>query len=116
MAGCPFRNFQDCPQHSKTSGCELWMTYSGSKDSLESRMEGCALALAPMLLLENANCLGLVAGEVQKVGAEVSASRVESIAEGTALRRQFVSLARGRTELVEADHSKTLTMEVGNGS
>ena len=115
MAGCPFRNFQECPQHSKAGGCELWMSYSGSKASLESRMEGCALALAPMLLLENANCLGLVAGEVQKVGSEVSAGRVESIAEGRALRQQFVSLAKGRAELVEADHSGTM-MEVGHGN
>ena len=67
MAGCPYRNFEDCPQHNKKGGCELWMSYSGKGGVTDANMEGCALVLTPMLLLENANALGLVAGEVNKV-------------------------------------------------
>ena len=45
---------------------------------------------------------------MSKVGAEVSAARCENIAEGKALRQQFVSLANGNKTLVEADHSHTM--------
>ena len=61
-----------------------------------------------MLLLEQANVTGQLAGEMSKVGAEVSAARCENIAEGKALRQQFVSLANGSKALVEADHSHTM--------
>ena len=91
MAGCPFRGFEECPEHNKKGGCALWMSYSGGKDSMQASFEGCAFTLTPMLLLEQANLTGRVAGEVSKVGAEVSAARCETIAEGKALRKQFVS-------------------------
>lgn len=84
------------------------MSYSGGKDSMQASFEGCAFTLTPMLLLEQANLTGRVAGEVSKVGAEVSAARCETIAEGKALRKQFVSLANGSKALVEADHSHTM--------
>ena len=108
MAGCPFKNFEECPEHSKKGGCALWMSYSGGKDSMQASFEGCALTLTPMLLLEQANVTGQLAGEMSKVGAEVSAARCENIAEGKALRQQFVSLATGSKALVEADHSHTM--------
>ena len=75
---------------------------------MQASFEGCAFTLTPMLLLEQANLTGRVAGEVSKVGAEVSAARCETIAEGKALRKQFVSLANGSKALVEADHSHTM--------
>lgn len=108
MAGCPFKNFEECPEHSKKGGCALWMSYSGGKDSMQASFAGCALALTPMLLLEQANVTGRLAGEMSKVGAEVSAARCENIAEGKALRQQFVSLANGHRVLIEADHSGTM--------
>ena len=107
-AGCPFRGFDECPEHSKKGGGALWMSYSGSKDSMQASFEGCAFTLTPMLLLEQANVTGQLAGEMSKVGAEVSAARCENIAEGKALRQQFVSLANGSKALVEADHSHTM--------
>lgn len=108
MAGCPFKGLDECPEHSKKGGCALWMSYSGSKDSMQASFEGCAFTLTPMLLLEQANVTGQLAGEMSKVGAEVSAARCENIAEGKALRQQFVSLATGSKALVEADHSHTM--------
>ena len=108
MAGCPFKNFEDCPEHSKRGGCAMWMSYTGGKDTMNASFEGCALQLTPMLLLEQANVTGMLAGEMSKVGAEVSAARCENIAEGKALRQQFVSLANGNKTLVEADHSHTM--------
>ena len=108
MAGCPFKGFEECPEHSKKGGCALWMSDSGGKDSMQASFEGCALTLTPMLLMEQANVTGMLAGEMSKVGAEVSAARCENIAEGKALRQQFVSLANGNRTLVEADHSHTM--------
>ena len=108
MAGCPFKNFEECPEHSKKGGCALWMSYTGSKDNVQSSFEACAFTLTPMLLLEQANVTGMLAGEMSKVGAEVSAARCENIAEGKALRQQFVSLANGNKTLVEADHFHTM--------
>jgi len=108
MAGCPFKNFEECPEHSKKGGCALWMSYTGSKDNVQSSFEGCAFTLAPMLLLEQANVTGMLAGEVSKVGAEVSAARCENIEEGRALREQFYTLASGKPRLVQADHSSTM--------
>lgn len=108
MAGCPFRNFEECPEHNRKGGCALWMSYSGSKDSMNTSFEGCAFTLAPMLLMEQANVTGMVAGEISKVGAEVSAARCENIEEGRALRKQFYTLASGKPVLVEADHSRTM--------
>ncbi len=45
MAGCPYRNFEDCPQHNKKGRCELWMSYSGKGGVTDANMEGCALVL-----------------------------------------------------------------------
>ena len=61
-----------------------------------------------MLLMEQANVTGMLAGEMSKVGAEVSASRCENIEEGRAMRKQFVALANGHRVLIEADHSGTM--------
>ena len=108
MSGCPFRNFAECPEHNKAGGCELWMSYSGSKDSVNASFEGCAFTLTPMLLMEQVNVTGMLAGEVSKVGAEVSAARCENIEEGRALREQFYTLASGKPRLVQADHSSTM--------
>ena len=103
---CPFRNFEECPEHNKKGGCSFWISYTSNREGLESQMEGCAVTLTPMLLLENANNLGIVAGEMNKVGAEVSALRDENIKENEANRMQFVSLAHGNKELVKAEHVK----------
>ncbi len=73
MSGCPYRNFDECPQHNKKGGCEFWMSYSSTSGVTEAAMEGCAVVLTPMLLLEQANALGKVAGQVNGVAAEVSA-------------------------------------------
>lgn len=78
MPGCPFRNFDPCPEHNKAGGCSLWLAYASNSGVTEAHMEGCALALSPMLLMENANALGNVAGEVDRLGAEISAHRVEN--------------------------------------
>ena len=40
MAGCPFKGFEECPEHSKKGGCALWMSYSGGKDSMQASFEG----------------------------------------------------------------------------
>ena len=108
MAGCPFRNFEDCPEHSKKGGCAMWVSYTGGKDTMNASFEGCALQLTPMLLMEQANVTGMLAGEMSKVGAEVSASRCENIKEGEAMREQLVALASGHRVLIEADHSGTM--------
>lgn len=108
MAGCPYRNFEDCPQHNKKGGCELWMSYSGKGGVTDANMEGCDLVLTPMLLLENANALGLVAGEVNKVGAEVSAGRVENLRECEATRRQLIGLAYGDPALIQPEHTAAI--------
>lgn len=56
-------------------------------------MNGCALTLTPLLLLENANNLGIVAGEISKTAAEISAGRSENVKNGEATRQQLLSLA-----------------------
>lgn len=107
--GCPFKKFEPCPEHSKTGGCNFWMSYtSNSSDTLAAQIEGCAITLTPMLLLENANNLGVVAGEVNKCAAEISASRVENIREQEANRNQFISLAQGERTLIKARPLKGL--------
>ena len=105
MPGCPLRNFESCPEHNKKGGCQFWLTYASSTGTTEANVSGCAMVLTPLLLLENANALGIVAGEVNKVGAEVSAGRVENIKENNATREQLVTLAKGSTVLVLPDHN-----------
>ena len=114
MAGCPFRNFEPCPEHDKQGGCALWLAYSANRAAAEARIEGCALKLTPMLLVEQVNNLAVVAGEVQKVGAEVSAGRSENIKTGEAARRQLVALASGQRGLVRPDY--TGTAAIGNAT
>lgn len=106
--GCPLRNFKECPEHNKKGGCNFWMSYTSNKDTANAQMEGCAIVLTPILLLENANNLGIVAGEVNKVGAEVSASRVENIKEQQANRTQFINLALGNNQLINANHDNNI--------
>lgn len=108
---CPFRNFEDCPEHNKQNGCSFWIAYSSNREGLDAHMEGCAITLTPILLLENANYLGVVAGEINKVGAEISSGRSEAIQTGTALRNQLLNLAKGERTLVNADYSSTMKLE-----
>jgi len=111
---CPYRNFKKCPENNKKDGCAFWLNYTSNSDTQNANVEGCAVVLTPMLLLENSNNLGIVAGEINKVGAEVSASRVEIIRENEANRQQFVNLAYGHKELVIANHNTT--KQIGSGS
>lgn len=104
---CPFRNFEECPEHNKKGGCSFWIAYATNNQGTEAHMEGCAITLTPILLLENANNLGAVAGEISKVGAEVSAGRCESVKNGEATRMQLLALASGVRELVQPDYSTT---------
>lgn len=108
---CPFRNFEECPEHNKKGGCSFWISYATNREGLEAQIEGCAVTLTPMLLLENANNLGAVAGEVNKVGAEISAGRSEAVKTGAAMRSQLLSLACGERYLIEPDYSATLKIE-----
>lgn len=110
---CPFRNFEECPEHNKKGGCSFWMAYASSREGLDAHMDGCAITLTPLLLLELANNLGAVAGEVSKVGAEVSAGRNENIRNGEATRRQFLALAQGTLQLVTPDYSGINALEGG---
>ena len=108
---CPFRNFEECPEHNKKGGCSFWLSYATNREGLEAQIEGCAVTLTPMLLLENANNLGAVAGEVSKVGAEISAGRSEAVKNGEATRLQLLELASGQRHLVQPDYSSTLKIE-----
>ena len=108
---CPFRNFEDCPEHSKKGGCAFWLSYAANRQNVEAQVEGCAVTLTPLLLLENANNLGAVAGEISKVGAEVSAGRCESVRNGEATRMQLLALASGQRRLVQPDFAATLQLE-----
>lgn len=105
MAGCPLRNFEECPQHNKKGGCEWWIGYSSNSGITDAKVDGCAVVLQPLLLLENANALGMVEGRINQVSAEISAGRVENIKEGDALRKQLLNLAFGEKELVLPMHS-----------
>mgnify|MGYP006991660231 CR=1 FL=1 len=110
---CPFRNFEECPEHNKKGGCSFWLSYATNREGLEAQIEGCAVTLTPMLLLENANNLGAVAGEVNKVGAEISAGRSEAVKNGAATRAQLLALACGERGIVEPDYSATLKIATG---
>jgi len=115
MSGCPFRNFEDCPEHNKKGGCSLWLSYSANNAAADAQVEGCSLVLTPMLLIQQVNNLAVVADEVTKVGAEVSAGRAENIRTGEAARRQLLSLASGQRELVLPDYTNTMKIaEVRN--
>lgn len=109
---CPFRNFEECPEHNKKGGCSFWIAYTSNRDAMEAHMEGCAITLTPMLLLETANNMGHVAGEVSKVGAEISAGRSEAVKNGAATRAQLLALASGSRAMVEPDYSATLNIEM----
>ena len=104
MAGCPLRNFEECPEHNKKGGCEWWLGYASNSDSSDARLEGCAVVLLPFLQVEHANALGTIAGEVRRVSSEVSAERCENIKEGAALRQQLFFMAGGERVLVNPEH------------
>lgn len=108
MAGCPLRNFEECPQHNKRGGCEWWMGYHSKSGVTDADMQGCAVVLQPLLQLEHANALGMLEGRMNQLSAEVSAGRVEHIREGDALRRQLLSLASGERTLVRPRHGEGL--------
>lgn len=40
MAGCPFKGFEECPEHSKKGGCALWMSYSGGEGQYAGELRG----------------------------------------------------------------------------
>lgn len=111
MAGCPFRNFEECPEHNKKGGCTMWLSYTANNAAAEASVEGCSLTLTPLLLIQQINNLAVVASEVNKVGAEVSAGRCENIRTGQAVREQLLSLACGHRGLVEPDYSTTMKIE-----
>jgi hypothetical protein len=111
MAGCPFKNFEECPEHDKKGGCEMWLSYSANGSTTEAHVEGCSIKLTPLILIQQVNNLAVVAGEVQKVGAEVSAGRSENIKTGEAARMQLLALATGRREFVRPDYSSTMKIE-----
>jgi len=71
-------------------------------------MEGCAIVLQPMIMVENANMLNKTAIHVDQCSAEISAGRVESLKEGDALRKQLLNLALGGRELVVPQHNACL--------
>lgn len=106
MAGCPYRNFEECPQHNKKGGCEFWLSYNSNSKSTDASVEGCAIVLTPLLLIQNVNNMGVVASEINKVNAEISAARVESIKENQANRQQLLSLATGNRFLINPDYKK----------
>lgn len=101
MAGCPLRNFEECPEHNKKGGCEWWIGYSSKSGVTDANMQGCAVVLQPLLMLENANALGMMEGRINQLSAEVSAGRVENVKEGDALRKQLLHLASGGRTLVQ---------------
>jgi hypothetical protein len=105
MAGCPLKNFEECPQHNKKGGCEWWIGYTSNSGVTDAKMEGCAVVLQPLLMLENANALGMMEGRINQLSAEMSAGRVENLKEGDALRKQLLHLATGGRDLVEPKHS-----------
>lgn len=111
MAGCPLRNFEECPEHNKKGGCEWWIGYSSKTGVTDANMQGCAVVLQPLLLLEQANALGMVEGRINQVSAEISAGRVESVKEGDALRRQLLNLALGSRTLVQPAHSVSINAQ-----
>lgn len=111
---CPFRSFEECPEHNKKGGCSFWMAYASSREGMDARMDGCAITLTPLLLLEMANNLGVVAGEVRKVGAEVSAGRCENVKNGDATRRQLLALAQRTTRLIVPEYSTLIPLEGEN--
>lgn len=104
MAGCPLRGFEECPQHNKKGGCEWWIGYSSKSGITDAQMEGCAVVLQPLLMLENANALGMVEGRINQVSAEISAGRVENVKEGDALRKQLLHLASGGRDFIVPEH------------
>ena len=108
MAGCPLKNFEECPEHNKKGGCEWWMAYSSKSGVTDANMQGCAVVLQPLLMLENANALGMMEGRINQVSAEISAGRVETLKEGDALRQQLVSLAVGNREVIQPHHNTSI--------
>lgn len=104
MAGCPLRNFEECPQHNKKGGCEWWMAYASNSGVTDAHMEGCAIVLGPLLQIEHANALGKVASEVRLGVSEMSAARNDGMKEGEALRKQLFLMANGNRVLVSPDY------------
>ena len=105
MAGCPYRNFKECPKHNKNGGCELWMDYTTNRKDVDAKIEGCALVLTPLLLIENINNLQVNSVKVSEVAAEISKARMENIKENRANRKQLCSLANGNRELINPNYN-----------
>lgn len=108
MTGCPYRNFEECPQHNKKGGCEFWISYSSNSETSNSKLEGCAIVLTPIILVQQINNTGVLASEVNKMSSEISASRVEAIKENEANRKQLLSLVQGERVLIKPNHNLKL--------
>lgn len=108
---CPLNNFAECPEHNKKGGCAFWMSYNSNSKSVDAKAEGCAVVLTPMLLIQQINNTAVLCSEMNKVGAEVSAGRVENIRTGEAARQQLILLASGKHELVRPDYTSTTNIK-----
>lgn len=104
MSGCPYKNFEECPQHNKKGGCEFWLSYNTNSETTDAKIEGCAVVLTPLLIIQQINNAGVISNEVSKLGAEISKARVESIKENQANRKQLVSLAIGERVLINPNY------------
>lgn len=105
MSGCPYKNFEECPQHNKKGGCEFWLSYTTNSESTDAKIEGCAVVLTPLLLIQQINNTGVVSSEINKLGAEISKARIENIKENSANRQQLVTLARGERVLINPNYN-----------
>lgn len=36
---CPFRNFEECPEHNKKGGCSFWIAYTTNREGIEAHIE-----------------------------------------------------------------------------
>lgn len=106
---CPLTK-EECPEHNKKGGCAWWLE-AKQRDEATSTMQGCAMVLSPMLLANQINATYQVAKEANQTSCEISALRNENIKEQEASRAQLLSLALGKKELVQAEHS---TLKIGN--
>lgn len=104
MAGCPYKNFEECPQHNKKGGCEFWLQYTTNRQDADAHIEGCAIVLTPLLLIENINNLNVSANNIKNLQAEISKARVENIKENQANRQQLFSLAKGEKVLINPNY------------
>lgn len=78
MALCPFTQ-QECPEHNKKGGCQLWLDTTVQGANVQSSLSGCAMALGVLLQAHSVNNTAALADGVNKVQAEISHARVEQL-------------------------------------